>query len=261
MRKIVMLALFALLAAAGSVAQAPANANNGQSITPQQTQNGIDQTNGMSGQPATQNPTQPAAETQENSNSALSQHPAGGDVPAGTEMRAMLDTPLSSKTSKPGDRFTATISQSIQNRNGVIIPVGSRVEGEVGESEESKTAALHGRGKLNLRFRDIVLPNGQTVPLVASLVSVNSTNGRQMQQTNNEGQIESGTEGKTAAKDMGIGAGVGTLAGLIFGAPLKGTAVGTLSGGGYVLATNGKDVNLPAQTGMVIRLEQSLSGQ
>jgi hypothetical protein len=39
----------------------------------------------------------------------------------------------------------------------------------------------------------------------------------------------------------------------------KGLAIGALAGGGYILATNGKDVNLPAQTGMVIRLDQSIS--
>jgi hypothetical protein len=46
---------------------------------------------------------------------------------------------------------------------------------------------------------------------------------------------------------------------LIFGSPLKGLAIGALSGGGYILATKGKDVNLPAQTGMVIRLDQTVS--
>jgi hypothetical protein len=266
MRKIVIPALFALVAACQSPAQAPANTENGQSIVPQ-TQNGTDQSampaaNGIPGQPAAQNPVQPATATQENPNSALGPRPAGGDVPAGTEIRATLDTPLSSKTSRPGDRFTATISQPVQNRNGVIIPVGSRVEGEVSESEEGRTAAaLRGKGKLNLRLRDIILPNGQTVSLTASLVSVNTTNGRHAQQADNEGQVESGIEGKTAVRDMGMGAGVGTFSSLIFGAPLKGMAVGTLAGGGYVLSTNGKDVRLPAQTGMVIRLEQPLGGQ
>jgi hypothetical protein len=34
-----------------------------------------------------------------------------------------------------------------------------------------------------------------------------------------------------------------------------------MAGGGYVLATNGKQVNLPAQTGMVIKLDQPLRVQ
>ncbi len=189
--------------------------------------------------------------------------PMGADqVPANTEMHATLDTPLSSKTSKPGDRFTATIQDPVRGSNGsVIVPAGSRVEGEVSEAEEGKTlAALRGKGKLSLRFRDIALPSGQTVPLTATLVSVNSTNGKNTKKADEEGQIQSGTQGKDVAKDVGIGAGIGTVAGLVFGGPLKGLAIGALAGGGYVLATKGKEVELPAQTGMVIRLDQPISG-
>ena len=288
MRKAAMLILFALLPVALLLAQNPGNANTPQTTAPQ-TQNGTNPTNspeqntapapgsparaGVAGAGVDANPsnsnTQPQDPTQPTENktapsSAVSQNaPAAstaGEVPAGTEMRATLDTPLSSKTSKPGDRFTATVSQPVQGPNGVVVPTGARVEGEVSESEQGKTIpALRGKGKLNLRFRDIVLPNGQTVPLVATLVSVNSTNGKNTQKADNEGQVESGMRGKDVAKDVGIGAGVGTVAGLIFGGPLKGLAIGALAGGGYVLATNGKDVNLPAQTGLVIHLDQALS--
>lgn len=261
MRKAAMLALFALLGMAVLVAQNPGNANN-QSTIPQ-TQSGTNPGSapGQNTPPATQPPNQiqpPLNQT--NATSATVPTSVSGDVPAGTEIRATLDTPLSSKTSKPGDRFTATISQPVQSANGVVVPTGARVEGEVSESEQGKTIpALRGKGALNLRFRDIVLPNGKTVPLVATLVSVNNTSGKTI--ADNEGQVESGTRGKDVAKDVGIGAGVGTVGGLIFGSPLKGLAIGALAGGGYVLATNGKNVNLPAQTGLVIRLDETLSVQ
>jgi hypothetical protein len=208
--------------------------------------------------PTDQNSAQPSTYPQQ-----VAPAPTGADqVPVNTEMHATLDTPLSSKTSKPGDRFTATIQNPVRGSNGsVIIPAGSRVEGEVSEAEEGKTlAALRGKGKLSVRFRDIALPRGQTVPLTATLVSVNNTNGKSTKKADEEGQIQSGTQGKDVAKDVGIGAGIGTVAGLIFGGPLKGLAIGALAGGGYVLATKGKDVELPAQTGMVIRLDQPISG-
>jgi hypothetical protein len=181
-------------------------------------------------------------------------------VGAGTEIHAALDTPLSSKTSKPGDRFTATVSDSVQANNGaVVIPSGARVEGEVAESEDEKTqAALRGKGKLSLRFRDVVLPSGQTLPLTATLVSVHDTSGKNSKKTDAATQVDSGRNGKDA-KIAGAGAGVGNRAGRSFGGPLKGLAIGALSGGGYVVATNGKDVNLPAQAGMLIRVDQPLS--
>ena len=244
MRNAAMLFLFALLAITADAIQ-----------------------NGNSAAAPGQNPTQPngtqpanipAPADQNNANIRLGPATApGGDVPATTEMRATLDTPLSSKTSQTGDRFTATVVQPVSGRNGVVIPAGARVEGEVSESEQSKTAALRGKGVLNLRLRDIVLASGQTVPLVASLVSVNSTNGTSMQKANNEGQIESGSRRSSVTRDVDAGAGAGI--GPVFGRPLRGLAIGALAGGGYVLATNGKEVNLPAQTGLVIRLDQGLS--
>ncbi|MGC2694218.1 MAG: hypothetical protein WA738_00350 [Candidatus Angelobacter sp.] len=230
MRRAAMLVLFALLAVASVFAQTPAEAGSNPSNTSQ-------------AQPAT-NP------------------PAGVDqVAAGTELHATLDTPLSTKTSKPGDRFTATVADPVRTSDGtVVIPAGARIEGEVAEADEGKTlAALRGKGKLSLRFRDIVLPAGQTLPLTATLISVNDTNGKNTKRADEEGQVQSGTRTRDAAKGVGIGAGIGTVAGLVFGGPLKGLAIGALAGGGYVLATKGKEVNLPAQTGMVIRLDQPVS--
>jgi hypothetical protein len=103
---------------------------------------------------------------------------------------------------------------------------------------------------LSLRFRDVVLPSGQTVPLTATLVSVHDTGGKNTKKGAAEGQVESDTNGKDP---NAIGAGRG------FGGPIKGLAIGTLSGGGYVIAINGKDVRLPAQAGMLIRVDQPLS--
>jgi hypothetical protein len=182
-------------------------------------------------------------------------------VGAGTEMHAALDTPLSTRTSKAGDRFTATISDPVRASNGAdVIPAGTRVEGEVAEVEEGKTvSALRGKEGLSLRFRDVVLPNGQTLPLTATLVSVHDTGGKNPRKTAAEGPVPSTMRGKDATQGVGIGAGIGTAGGLVFGGPIKGLAIGALAGGGYILSVKGKDVNLPAQTGMVIRLDQSLS--
>jgi hypothetical protein len=178
----------------------------------------------------------------------------GKAVPAGTEIQATLQDELSTKTSHYGDKFTATISQPVNAADGSLaIPAGTRITGEVVEAGQGKTVAvLRGRGKINLRFRDLVLPDGSAIPLNATLVSVRNM------KTNEEGQVQSGISGKTAAKDVGIGAGLGTVAGLIFGGALKGLAIGAIAGGGYVLATKGKDVEIPANSGMVLRLEQTL---
>jgi hypothetical protein len=176
-------------------------------------------------------------------------------VPAGTEIDATLQEDLSSKTNKTGDTFTAVIAQDVKASNGqVAIPAGTVVNGEVTEAEQGKTLpTVRGRGRLNFHFRDMTFPSHRSFPITATLVSVKG------KATGSEGEVTSGTSGKTAAKDVGIGAGLGTVAGLIFGSALKGLAIGAIAGGGYVLATQGKDVELPAQSNLKLRLDQSVT--
>lgn len=171
-----------------------------------------------------------------------------------TEMRATLDTPLSTRTSKSGDRFSATLVDPVRGANGsVALPAGTRVEGEVADSEAGKVkptgapsaiSALKGKGKLSVRFRDAILPNGQTVILNTSLVSVNRTGANAIK-----------TDVKTVSRPTS-----GYSYNSAFGGPLPGFAIGALPGGGYILAMRSKDVDLPAQTGMVIRFDQPING-
>lgn len=247
MSKAVTLLLLLSLAATLALAQTtapPASANDDQDQV---------QTN--------QNPDSAPAETQSGQTS-LGRRPEpvanGRDIPLGTEIRATLDTPLSTRISRPGDHFTATVQQPIRANNGeVVVPAETKIEGEVTQVEQGKLVpALRGKGHLDLRFRDFRLADGKTIPLTATLVSVHSTHG--VARTNEEGQVSGGTSGKQTAKDVGIGSGLGTLAGLIFGHPLKGLFIGALAGGGYVLGTNGKDVELPSQTGLVLHVDRDI---
>lgn len=254
MRRTATLILFLLVAVATIVAQNAPGTNNTPATAPQ-TQNSAVPTNGNT-QPAR---TSPADVPQGNNGQAV--NPAQNvpapntavidEVGAGTEIHAALDTPLSSKTSRPGDRFTATVSDPVLANNGVVvIPAGARVEGEVAESEDEKTlAALKDKPKLSLRFRDVVLPSGQTLPLTATLVSVHDNSGKNSKKVITEGQNDQGKYSNT----------IGAATRRSLGGHIKGLAIGTLSGGGYVIATNGKDVHLPALAGMLIRVDQPVS--
>lgn len=86
---------------------------------------------------------------------------------------------------------------------------------------------------------------------------MNSTSKSGKSSTGQEGEVTSGRSTGQTAKDVGIGAGIGTVAGLIFGHALRGLAIGTIAGGGYVLATRGKDVDLPTETGLVFKVDQN----
>src|SRR5581483_4614246 len=171
MRRAVAVAWFLLLAmgvvfAQTSVGQvdnfSPTSQTQTPSAPPAQQSAPPAQNPGTTSQPVNQNP------SPGNPNPATAQTaPSPGvvdHIAAGTEIRAMLDTPLSTKTSRPGDRFTATIAESALGNSGqVVIPTGARIEGEVAEAEDDKTlAALKDKNALSVRFRDLVLPDGQT---------------------------------------------------------------------------------------------------
>jgi hypothetical protein len=191
----------------------------------------------------------------------LEQRPATQPAPknglvilSGTDIQASLETALSTKTSQVGDRFTALVTQPVRSSDGqVAIPSGARINGEVTEAEQGKTLPMvRGRGRLNLRFISITLPNNTEVPLQATMTAVGK------QTASEEGEVQSKTSGTTAAKGVGIGAGLGTVAGLIMGSALKGLLIGAIAGGGYVLATKGKDVELPANTPLTLQTDQQL---
>ena len=208
---------------------------------------------------------QPAATLAGNANAGGPQlthrdHPGhGNELPTGTEIYASLDSALSTKTSQPGDRFSATISQPVRDVDDhIVIPTGAHLNGQVTESEEGKNVpTVRGRGKLNMRFENITLPNGTRLQISATLLSVNDSGGNGS--VNAEGEVQSVTKASTAAKGAGVGAGIGTIAGLILGGPFKGLAIGAIAGGGYILATKGKDVELPQNSGLKIRLDQPVS--
>ena len=217
--------------------------------------------------PASADPAQDQSQDQRSSGPVLQQRlpspttiPMARTIPVNTQFHATLDRALSTRYSHSGDAFIATLTEPLRNQRGdTLIPAGTRINGVVQTAEHGKIfATMRGRGKLELRFQDVQLPNGQTLPIQATLMGIDEkkTNAK----TNDEGQVTAGgPSGKTTAKDVGIGAGVGTLAGLIMGSALKGMAIGAIVGGGYVMANAGKDVDLPENTTLDLRLDQLLT--
>jgi hypothetical protein len=170
---------------------------------------------------------QPASTTE------INRHLAGG-----TNIRATLDTPLSTRTAKVGDRFTATVAQPVHDSTGaILIPIGAKINGQIAETDDTNLAsAIKDMGHLDLRFTDIQLPDGTDIPLSATLLSVHNLKAP-----------------RPAKPDPLAAVAVNSTN---FGRPMKGLAVGNSAGGGYILATNGKQVDLPADTGLLLRVDR-----
>lgn len=157
---------------------------------------------------------------------------APGVIPVGQEMDVRLQQTLSSETAAVEQRFTATTVVDLMQDGRVLIPAGSIVRGVITHVE--RPGRIEREGSLTLSFDEITV-RGRSYPMRALATQVFESGGI---------REEIGT--------IGAGAGVGSIVGGIIGG-LEGALLGAAIGaGGAVVATEGKDVHLPA--GSIIRL-------
>lgn len=95
------------------------------------------------------------------------------DGPPTWILQAYLMTPISSETSKPGDKISATIAEPVLNADGsVAVPEGSLLTGEVTQARPSRK--LSRVGELRFSFRQLQLPGQQVQSVRASVTGADS---------------------------------------------------------------------------------------
>lgn len=186
-------------------------------------------------------------------------------VPAGTALELRLNNTLSTRSSQPGDSFSATVTAPVLSPNGqVLIPTGSLVLGQVGQA--TPASGLTGTSSLQLRFQQLRLPDGHTAALSASVSGVSSSSqgvgntvGNVVQGTpsaNQEGGVQQSRTRSTVG-DVAAGGAVGALLGALVGGG-KGAAIGTAAGAGLgvLLASRAGPLDLPVGTPIKITLNE-----
>jgi hypothetical protein len=71
--------------------------------------------------------------------------------------------------------------------------------------------------------------------------------------------VEEKRDIKGTVEDVAIGTGGGSVVGAVFSHVLRGTVFGIIGGTAYVIQKKGKDVELPAQTQFLVRMDSSVS--
>jgi hypothetical protein len=146
-------------------------------------------------------------------------------VQADTVIRARLNSELSSKTARVGDRFTASVTEPVYGASGVeVIPVGSRVLGRV---TEVRRAGRRTPGHISVAFNTVELPNQTRYAVNGSLSTLQTDDVN----SDNEGAVSGRGNRKRDAVFIGGGAATGALIGAIAGGG-KGAAIGAIVGGG-----------------------------
>jgi hypothetical protein len=163
-------------------------------------------------------------------------------VPEGTPLMVKLEQSVSTKYSRSGESFDATVIAPVVVGNQVVIPSGTPVEGRVVYAHPS--GRLRGRAYLALTLDAMRLDQG-SYELHTSTVSRASGSHK----VRNIGWIGGGG---------GAGALIGALAAGGKGA-LIGGPVGAGAGLGIAVLTGKKQVTVPAEAAVTFRLREPLN--
>ncbi|HEY6207808.1 MAG TPA: hypothetical protein VIW28_02000 [Gemmatimonadales bacterium] len=167
---------------------------------------------------------------------------------AGTKLSLSVSDTISTRSAKPGDGFTATVSEDVRDASGrVVIPAGSSVSGTIVAADPAPNPRSPGRLELDVRT---VTVRGTGYPVEATVESKDSVmQGR-------------GVTGGDAAK-VGGGAAAGAIVGKIIGGNRKGAVIGGLAGAaaGAAAARASRDIDvvLPKGAGITIKLTKPLA--
>jgi hypothetical protein len=183
----------------------------------------------------------------------------------GTEIHLTLLTPISSSTSREGDPFIAVLAQPVSFDSRILLPAGTRIHGIVGTIQKPKNFSLfRGQAYMNLAFKSVEL-DSRLIPVQMSIVAIGhpridsySTTRRDVKIIEGE-VVQEKHDYKGDAYGMAIGGGGGTLMGILFSNVARGIGIGFAAGAVYVVARKGKEVELPAQTGLLTRLDSTLT--
>jgi hypothetical protein len=156
---------------------------------------------------------------------------AAQTIPAGTKLTVRMGSEISSGTAKDGERFDASLANSLVVGGKTLAKAGAPVRGKVTYAKAS--GRLHEPGELTLRLTSVEV-NGKMVPVSTS---AHHAKGKSHKKSN-----VTKIGGGTAA-----GALIGGLAGGGKGAAI-GAVVGAGAGTGVAAATGKEEAIVPAES-------------
>jgi hypothetical protein len=172
--------------------------------------------------------------------------PASLTLAAGTRVPLAAQDTITTRGAKPGDAFTATVSQDVKDAAGrVVIPAGATGAGTIVAAE---AAHPNSTGILQLNVTSVTV-HGVSYPIDAAVVAMDT--------------VRKG-RGVTAgdAEKVGGGAVAGAIVGRLLGKDTKGTliggAVGAAAGAAVAHETRSIDVVIPKGAAITIALTKPL---
>lgn len=137
-----------------------------------------------------------------------------GSIAAGTEISLSSNSRVCTNTHKVGQRFSATVSNTVTGSNGATIPAGATATVEITELSRSENA----NDRIQMGFRVVsVTFGGRTYPIDATTTYANVD------------RVRNQPKSKDVQKVVG-GAAVGAIIGQVLGKDTKSTVIGAATG-------------------------------
>lgn len=182
----------------------------------------------------------------------------------GTQIHLTLLNGLSTSVAHNGDPFTAIVTEPVFSGTQLILPAGAKVHGTVTDVTRPKMFSMfRGGASMNLAFNSIEVAS-RIFPARMSILSLYSGQADTVKQRKDlktiEGEvIQEKQNVKGDVADVAVGTAGGSTVGLIFSHVVRGTVIGLVGSSAYIAAKKGKDVELPAQTGILVRMDSTVS--
>ena len=189
-------------------------------------------------------------------------------LPAGTACRVLLLKDISGSKSHPGDAIQARLLEPVLSDSHIVLPAGSLFEGRV--LQATRPRIMSRAGSLTISFGSITLPEGNRIPVSASLTSLDVSSGSPTK-IDREGRLHGSrpgvawmlinggaTAGLAKVADDTTQLVIETIVSTATDASTAGTAliVSTAVSGVFLLTRKGQDVVLPSHTEMSITLNR-----
>jgi hypothetical protein len=184
----------------------------------------------------------------------------------GTEVHLRLLTGLTTAVAKNGDPFVAEVAQPIYLGSQMILPAGARVKGTVGEIIRPRRFSMfRGQAVMVLTFRDLEV-DSRVFPAKMSILNLQApASGDKAGKARKDVKVEEGQVIEAKHDIQGdvlagtIGTGGGTLIGAVFSHVARGFGIGLIGSTAYILSRKGKEVELPAQTIIDVRMDNTVT--
>ena len=172
-----------------------------------------------------------------------------GTIAAGTEISLSSNSRVCTNTHKVGQRFSATVSNTVTGSNGATIPAGATATVEITELSRSENA----NDRIQMGFRVVsVTFGGRTYPIDATTTYANVD------------RVRNQPKSKDVQKVVG-GAAVGAIIGQVLGKDTKGTVIGAAAGAAAGTAAAAATANyegcVPSGGRITITLDNSATVQ